>query len=84
MKLLLFLTLISKPRGFEKPPTEIHFWFIHSLAVCQPLRELGAHRVVGNIRCVAAGEPSLRPVRDTNSGKPRRLTSPSLARWRYC
>jgi len=33
-----------------------------------------------NISCVGAGDPSSRPVRDLNSGNPRRLTSPSLAR----
>src|SRR6218665_87923 len=31
--------------------------------------------------CVGAGKPSSRPVRDSNSGSTRRLTSPSLA-WR--
>src|SRR6218665_1952058 len=43
-----------------------------------------ARRVVGNIWCVDAGEPSSRSVRDVNSGNPRRLTSSSLAQWRQC
>jgi len=38
-----------------------------------------AHRVVGNIWCVGAGELSSCPVRDTNSGNPGKLTSPSVA-----
>ena len=41
----------------------------------------GPYRVLGNIWCVGAGEPSSRPVRDAQLGESLRLrlTSPSLA-----
>ena len=51
---------------------------IAEIVVPTTLRE--ARRVVGNIWCIGASEPSSRPVRDANLGNPRRLTSSSLAR----
>ena len=32
---------------------------------------MGVLRVVGNIKCVGAGKPSSRPVRDANSASPK-------------
>jgi len=46
--------------------------------------QMGLFRVVGNIWCVGAGEPSSRLAKDANWGNPRKLTSPSLARRRQC
>jgi len=40
-----------------------------------------ARRVVGNIWCVSAGDPSSRPVSDANLASLLRLTSPSFTRW---
>jgi len=37
-------------------------------------------QIIEDVYTIMAVEPSLRHVRDANSGNPRRLTSPSLAR----
>ena len=43
-----------------------------------------ARRVVGNISCVSAGNPSLHPVSDANSASLLRLTNPSFTMFRVC